>query len=101
MTILESAAERPPARGKGQDMGSAIAIRLCVTPRRGSTKRLPKNRRDGRDDPDYARICEQVRLAKRWGGGASRCAMKPRLNGTLALVRSVTPTMMPRERTTL
>ena len=29
-----------------------------------------------RGDPDYARICEQVRLAKKWGGGASRCAIE-------------------------
>jgi hypothetical protein len=50
-----------------------------------------------RSDPDYARICEQVRQARQRRGEASRRADKPRRNGTPALLRSVGRTMTPRE----
>ena len=78
MTILEKPPPSgDPHAGQGAGIGSAIAIRLCVTPRHGSTRRLPKNKRDGNEAiSEYARICEQVRLAKGTGGEASRCAVE-------------------------
>ena len=54
-----------------------------------------------RSDPEYARICEQVRQARQRGGELHGALMKPRPNGTLAFTRSVRRTMMPRERTML
>ena len=54
-----------------------------------------------RSDPEYARICEQVRQARERGGKVHCAPMKPRPNGTLAFTRSVRRTMMPRERTML
>jgi hypothetical protein len=83
-------------------MGSAMAIKLCVTLRHGSTKPLPKNRRDGNEaiqsTPGSVKRSDKQRRGVRTLHGA---LIKPRLNGTRALPRSVRRTMMPRERTML
>lgn len=52
-----------------------MAMKLCATPTPGSTKPSPKNKRDGNERiQEYARICEQVRQAKKNGEEASRRA---------------------------
>ena len=77
-----------------------MAFKLCVTPRHGSTKTLPKNKRDGNEailsTPGSAN--RSAKLGR--GVGKVHCALiKPRPNWTLAFTRSVSRTMMPRERT--
>ena len=58
-----------------------------------------------RGDPEYARICEQVRQARKGGhqgrgvGKLHGARTRPRPNGTLALLRSGRRMTMPRERT--
>jgi hypothetical protein len=66
-------------------MGSAMAIELCVTLRHGSTKPLPKNRRDGNEaiqsTPGSVNRFEEQRTVARKLHDA---LIKPRLNGTRA-----------------
>jgi hypothetical protein len=83
-------------------MSSAMAIKLCVTPRHGSTKPLRKNKRDGNEailsTPGSVMRSDKQRTGV---GKLHYMLMKPRPNGTLALLRAVGRTMMPRERTML
>ena len=104
MTILQ----KPLQSGDGHaargwpGVGSAMAIKLCVTPRHGSTKTLRKNKRDGSEailsTPGSVKRSDKQR---RGVGKLHGALMKPRPNGTLAFTRSVRRTMMPRERTML
>jgi hypothetical protein len=79
-----------------------MTIKLCVTPRHGSTKTSRKNKRDGNEailsTPGSVKRSDKQR---RGVGKLHGALMKPRPNGTLAWLRSVGGTMMPRERTML
>jgi hypothetical protein len=81
-------------------IGSAVAIKLCATPRHGSTKRLRKNKRDGSEaiqsTPGSVKRSDKQR---RWVRKLHGALMKRRPNGTLALLHSDKRTMMPKERT--
>jgi hypothetical protein len=79
-----------------------MAIKLCVTPRHGSTKTLRKNKRDGSEailstPGSVTRSDEQ----RRGVGKLHGALMKLRPYGTLASLRSVKRAMMPRERSML
>jgi hypothetical protein len=79
-----------------------MAIKLCAAQMHGSTKPSRKNKRDGNEailsTPGSVNRSDKQRrrVGKRHGA-----LMKPRRNGTLALLRSDRRTMMPRERTML
>jgi hypothetical protein len=62
-----------------------VPIKLCVTLMRGSTKRLPKNKRDGNEATQ--RMPGFVRRSDKQTNAASKLhwtLIKPRRNGTLA-----------------
>ena len=102
MTILQSCFRAVSCTPQGAGMGSAMAINLCVTPRRGSTRPLRKNKRDGNEailsTPGSVNSSDTQRRSVVKLHGA---LIKPRPTGTLALLGSVRRTMMPSERTTL
>ena len=74
----------------------------CVTPRHGSTKPLPKNKRGGSEAiPSTPGSVSRSDKQSRGVGKLHAALMKPRPNGTLALLRSVRRTMTPSERSML
>ena len=102
MRILQKPLRAATGTPQGAGIGSATAIKLCVTPRHGSTKTLPKNKPDGNEatlsTPGSVNRSDKQRTAARKLHSA---LMKPRPNGTLAWLPGVRRAMTRNERSML
>ena len=71
MTILQKPRQSGDRHAARAGIGSAMAIKPCVTPRRGSTKTLLKNKRDGSEAIlSTPVICERGPTSEEEGRGS-------------------------------